>query len=1195
MDRPILIIAGFAVVILISLVAFAVYNTESLMNLVKTNYKAVNTQCGHSQGNSCITSKDCTDPTTEECFRNVCTPRAPDSSGATAGCSGNNCMHEVLSLTSAADVLNPKKFRMYIGSVQPPADQRGKVNSEGKYAGNLFEEPKSQTSLRTTQSASEMYGVKRAMYSLPLISADKFATTNPMMSNVGKDLYMNIAPAQQEQTTDQTSGHTSYLNDLVANVSQPDIQADLSSNNVFGSDATASASNYMAGAMNSETLVYDSSIPIPSRKETVNYVTIGAACVPPINTGASMDFVTSNTFGAAGGNDKTPLGGSDGMQNPLRFYSPSAIRIESAATLDVINNDYIVVLDALQIPSGCGTWPAFWLAGTHSKGLWQSGENFMFDHRWPQNGEIDIMEQVNTTDPQKAVNYVTMHTSSVQTGDGRFDDNDCKANVLGDGKTGRQGPLNYTPSTCSSSTKIPRVTTDEGTVSEPFASRSYDYMADSGCGTSMKVNQADAGMTAEEADAYKRKTLMGHALPGVSINGGVYVAHIRRARDLQGTGDASTRKMGSITVYFLSRQKKDQNDAITTLLAGSNKADSADIWDDFARGLKTLNVPFTSHYFGGPKNRVVDFETAPEMKVQDDNTCGDSYFKDMRLIINLAIGGNFPASNMSSVSCSINAAKYFEGAIAENSKMKGTLLANNRCYSSITKTDLWKQTRTFAVNYNTGKFNFHNTEGPKNGVEPIDSNGALTVPSTGGPVSLKMLNPRYSRLSDNVMFERTNTMYSQDPWFDAMTNKVVDGVEGCTRYKEPECESQRKVQTLYFNFDNKRVFYTTKLIIGGHITQNLGEEKAIGTIFKIEGKVAQCEVEIELDVGSPLFNICSTVKGAVSPNPISLGDNDITANVIGPFKPSSSAPNGFSYFFPGCDVGNKVKEFPSYCEWDGKNNTCGDIFDPLIRQGLCNPFDLPGTGAINFPVNGGFAHIVSPDDPLFGANCKDLQDKEACIYNDFCSWTPSTGSGSGSGSGTCSQASQSKYSPNNVPEAAANKNSREMWDATMSAPSAVTQSQQSTWALNRAFGHSCLLVNSDMAANITECLGQTENVANTMCKTLYQNASAGQCVDGLRENCIFCNTINEGKLKNPSKLEWLDPSSSMGSHCVVPCTTNDECKTQSSDSLCKDGYCEPKNKNFGVSGAMDSGSLWYKPMEWKLRNVKVFRLDTGGD
>ncbi|WVW81993.1 hypothetical protein I302_103998 [Kwoniella bestiolae CBS 10118] len=65
-----------------------------------------------------------------------------------------------------------------------------------------------------------------------------------------------------------------------------------------------------------------------------------------------------------------------------------SVRIESRDTFD----NGIYILDVLHMPTGCGTWPAFWTSTTG---------------HWPQGGEIDIIEGVNG----KGTNQGTLHTT----------------------------------------------------------------------------------------------------------------------------------------------------------------------------------------------------------------------------------------------------------------------------------------------------------------------------------------------------------------------------------------------------------------------------------------------------------------------------------------------------------------------------------------------------------------------------------------------------------------------------------------------------------------------------------------------------------------------------------------------------------------------------------------------------------------
>ncbi|CAA9964538.1 Glycoside hydrolase family 16 protein [Pyrenophora teres f. maculata] len=63
-----------------------------------------------------------------------------------------------------------------------------------------------------------------------------------------------------------------------------------------------------------------------------------------------------------------------------------SIRIESKKRYD----SGLIVIDVAHMPSGCGTWPAFWTVGPN----------------WPKMGEIDIIEGVN----DQTNNAMTLHT-----------------------------------------------------------------------------------------------------------------------------------------------------------------------------------------------------------------------------------------------------------------------------------------------------------------------------------------------------------------------------------------------------------------------------------------------------------------------------------------------------------------------------------------------------------------------------------------------------------------------------------------------------------------------------------------------------------------------------------------------------------------------------------------------------------------
>jgi len=65
-----------------------------------------------------------------------------------------------------------------------------------------------------------------------------------------------------------------------------------------------------------------------------------------------------------------------------------SVRLSSKATW----GSGLFILDATHMPTGCGTWPAWWLVGPG----------------WPNGGEIDIVEGVN----MNSVDATTLHTST---------------------------------------------------------------------------------------------------------------------------------------------------------------------------------------------------------------------------------------------------------------------------------------------------------------------------------------------------------------------------------------------------------------------------------------------------------------------------------------------------------------------------------------------------------------------------------------------------------------------------------------------------------------------------------------------------------------------------------------------------------------------------------------------------------------
>ncbi|KAF9072876.1 concanavalin A-like lectin/glucanase domain-containing protein [Rhodocollybia butyracea] len=109
---------------------------------------------------------------------------------------------------------------------------------------------------------------------------------------------------------------------------------------------------------------------------------------PDVTTGGVVNYVDSGT---ASSNNLTQItsAGTAIMRvetTPVVTGNRQSIRI----TTNNVYNTGLWILDAVHIPSGCGTWPAFWTNGPN----------------WPAGGEIDIVEGVGDSTNDQA----TLHT-----------------------------------------------------------------------------------------------------------------------------------------------------------------------------------------------------------------------------------------------------------------------------------------------------------------------------------------------------------------------------------------------------------------------------------------------------------------------------------------------------------------------------------------------------------------------------------------------------------------------------------------------------------------------------------------------------------------------------------------------------------------------------------------------------------------
>lgn len=104
-----------------------------------------------------------------------------------------------------------------------------------------------------------------------------------------------------------------------------------------------------------------------------------------------------------------------------------SVRISSQQSIDF----GLLILDAVHLPYGTGTWPAFWLSGA--------------DGNWPNSGEIDIYEGVGDN-VQNTVSYHTSagciyDTSQPQTGQfNSAEGTDCNALEHNDSACGNVDP-----------------------------------------------------------------------------------------------------------------------------------------------------------------------------------------------------------------------------------------------------------------------------------------------------------------------------------------------------------------------------------------------------------------------------------------------------------------------------------------------------------------------------------------------------------------------------------------------------------------------------------------------------------------------------------------------------------------------------------------------------------------------------------
>jgi hypothetical protein len=111
----------------------------------------------------------------------------------------------------------------------------------------------------------------------------------------------------------------------------------------------------------------------------------------PDPTHGYVQYVTRDTATSSGLASITPTGQARMAVDNSSIASGAgrfSVRIQSKAAY----NGGLFILDSEHMPTGCGTWPAYWTSGPN----------------WPNSGEIDIFEGVNKQNDTVSV----LHTSS---------------------------------------------------------------------------------------------------------------------------------------------------------------------------------------------------------------------------------------------------------------------------------------------------------------------------------------------------------------------------------------------------------------------------------------------------------------------------------------------------------------------------------------------------------------------------------------------------------------------------------------------------------------------------------------------------------------------------------------------------------------------------------------------------------------
>ncbi|KAJ1311528.1 hypothetical protein OPQ81_010012 [Rhizoctonia solani] len=199
-----------------------------------------------------------------------------------------------------------------------------------------------------------------------------------------------------------------------------------STSSTLGSSSTRTSTRTTTVSSTSTSTSTSTASPVPSsswkiqtRIQGSNFFDAWEFWANPDPTNGAVDYQTLEGSASAGLHEINSDGNAIMRVETTQQVSGNrkSVRLHSRTTY----NGALVILDAVHMPYGCGTWPAFWSNGPN----------------WPNGGEIDIVEGVN----DYQTNQASLHTKSGCTIPEQYGSSGTLAASLNcaAGETGNQG------------------------------------------------------------------------------------------------------------------------------------------------------------------------------------------------------------------------------------------------------------------------------------------------------------------------------------------------------------------------------------------------------------------------------------------------------------------------------------------------------------------------------------------------------------------------------------------------------------------------------------------------------------------------------------------------------------------------------------------------------------------------------------